>query len=163
MKRILILVLILGVIALFSCKRNAVDDPQQIGPASYHIVLKGNANPSTLYIPVDLTSQASLITVNLTNNGKPLAGKTIILEQWAENTRINWGYFGNYLNTIEVQTNSNGDASAYYYFPNGPLPHNPPSDMRIYIKAIYKGDYYNEQMSEVYQMIPILIVPFKDY
>jgi len=120
MKKTFFLLLIISlVLAVSSCKRTDVADPDWDSPAGFYVLLEGSANPALLFI--DGNIHTSTIYVRVTNSkGTPLAGETIFFEQLASSTshqQIEWGYFENNSATIKKVTNANGEVSVTFYSP----------------------------------------------
>ena len=120
MKKILfLLVLVSLVLAFSSCKRSEVDDPIWDDPAGFYIQVKGSADPAVFFI--DGAIHRSTIYVRATDNkGRPIAGRTVFLEQLPDSVtrqQIEWGYFENNTGTIRRATNANGEVSVSFYSP----------------------------------------------
>jgi hypothetical protein len=120
MRKILFFLIILNLVLAFSsCKRSEVVDPSWDDPAGFYIQVKGHADPAVFFI--DGAIHRSTIYVRATDNkGRPIAGRTVFLEQLPESTthqQIEWGYFENNTGTIRRTTNANGEVSVSFYSP----------------------------------------------
>jgi hypothetical protein len=118
-KTIFLLIIVSLVLALSSCKRSEVDDPIWDDPAGFYILLEGAADPAVFFI--DGAIHRSTIYVRATDSkGRPLAGRTVFLEQLPDSSthqQIEWGYFENNTGTIRKTTNANGEVSVSFYSP----------------------------------------------
>lgn len=118
-KTLFLLVLVSLVLGSSSCKRSEVDDPIWDDPAGFYIQLKGSADPAVFFI--DGAIHRSTIYVRATDNhGRPIAGRTVFLEQLPSSSthqQIEWGYFENNTGTIRRTTNANGEVSVSFYSP----------------------------------------------
>ena len=120
MKKTLFLILIISlVLAVSSCKRADLADPDWDGPAGFYVLLEGAAYPALLLI--DGNMHTSRIQVRVTDSrGNPLPGKTVFIEQLSDSTshrQLDWGYFENSLPTITKVTNANGEISVTFFWP----------------------------------------------
>lgn len=120
MKKTLYLLILAGLIlAVTSCTRSEIADPEWNDPAGFYILLEGSANPAVLFIDGNIHS--SRIYVRVTDShGRPLSGRTIFFEQLEDSAsyrQVDWGYFENNDVTIRKTTNANGEASVLFYGP----------------------------------------------
>jgi hypothetical protein len=157
MKKYLILMLIVMVVCLTglsSCKRSNVKDPDMKDPAGFRIILSGIANPSTLYIP--LTEPPVYSDVEVTarhNDGTPAANYKVIFEH------DGYGYFQGFKISDFRITNSQGKTGIRYWLPAG-APVKIASQM--FIKATLVDDGRVEVPSaEVYDYIAINVIPYQ--
>ena len=113
---IFVLVALIAMFALTSCKRANIDDPSMQVNSGFRIILSGTANPSTLYVPENGSEFSTTVNVQaLDNKGVPVNGAQIIFEQ----SGAFYGYFDNFKLSTTVTTNNNGYAQVEYGFPAG--------------------------------------------
>ncbi len=152
----MIIVVVLGMVNITSCKRATVEDPDTIGPTGRAVTLTGTAYPGTLHVPETLDRVTSLITVTATTyEGKPAAGRNIFFESGG------YGYFAGGNFSYTKQTNANGVASITYVIPRG-------TDVRIDTQVYIKATLEDEQGivdPDISCLIPLHIIPYqqKDY
>jgi all-beta uncharacterized protein len=152
---IIVIITLIGLLSLTSCKRTAVNDPEVIPNAGFRIILSGTANPSTLYVPQAEPSVATTIAVRaLNNDGSPARGYDIVFEDL-----FGYGYFEGYKVSDSRTTDSNGNASIVYFIP--PMA-GVKSSVTGQIKAtlVDNGRIDNLPLSDVYDVIPIRVVPY---
>lgn len=112
---VMISLVVLGLLGFSSCKRNKSLEPDMNGPAGFRIILSGNANPSTLYVPESKPSASTVISVTaLNNNGTPVVGKQVVFQE-----NSGYGYFENYKASDVRVTNNAGVAQIVFYLPPG--------------------------------------------
>lgn len=118
-KTLYLLMLACLILAVGSCKRSEVADPEWNGPAGFYILLEGSANPAVFFIDGDI--HTSKVYVRVTDSkGAPRAGETIFFEQLPDSLthqQVEWGYFENNAPTIKKVTNSNGEVQVKFYSP----------------------------------------------
>ena len=120
MKKILFVLIIVSLLlAVSSCKRTEVNDPDWDSPAGFYILLEGSADPAVFFI--DGAIHRSTIYVRATDSkGNPLAGRTVFFEQLPDSSthqQVEWGNFDNGHGTIRKVTNSNGEVSVIFNSP----------------------------------------------
>lgn len=148
MKKTLFLLLIISmVLAVSSCKRTDVTDPDWDSPAGFYVLLEGSAYPAVMLI--DGNIHTSRIYVRVTDSkGNPLAGKTIFFEQVGDSfshQQLDWGYFEGNMPTIQKVTNANGEVNATFYWPMEWLS----SGMYIHALMVVDGRAYRGSASHV--------------
>lgn len=150
---ILVIATVAGLLSTTSCKRSKVEDPDVIGPAGFRIQLSGTANPSTMYVPGDQTSDPSVITATaMHNDGTPAAGYKVIFEEGA------YGYFDGYRISDSRTTNASGVAQINYYIPAG-SPVKATIMTNISVTLVDDGRLDNN-ISAVYDVIPVKLIPY---
>lgn len=106
-------------LAFSSCTRTEVTDPDWNAPVGFNILLEGSVNPALQLI--DGWIHTSEVVVRVTDyQGKPLANKTVFLEQLADSysqMQINWGYFPNNQSTYQKGTDANGEIRVTFFWP----------------------------------------------
>ncbi len=113
---IFVLVALIAMFALTSCKRANIDDPSMQVNSGFRIILSGTANPSTLYVPENNAAFSTTVNVQaLDNKGVPVNGAKVIFEQ----SGAFYGYFDDFKISTEVTTNNNGIAQVEYGFAAG--------------------------------------------
>lgn len=145
----LIFSLVLIVILLTTCKRNALEEPPLFGPSSLATLLSVSASPNVL--TSGTTRETSTITATLkkydsdTQTYNAQASKNITFEITdAVGSPINVGYFGANEKVSTQVTNSSGTATVQYY---GPLSQEITGNMTLYILA-YVAREGEESISE---------------
>ncbi|MEN8223274.1 MAG: BACON domain-containing carbohydrate-binding protein [Acidobacteriota bacterium] len=149
----LIILLAFGLLLLSSCTRSSVEDPDMDGGAGFRVQISGTANPSVLYIPETLPSVYSDITARVLNNdGSPAVNYTVIFQT------DSYGYFENYKISDTRTTDGGGNARIRFFIPPGTRS----GDTSIDLKATVVDDGRNDipLLSEIYDYIPIRIVPY---
>ena len=160
-KYTLIAILVIGLIGLLnisSCKRTVVDDPAVTGPAGFRIVLSLTANPSTLYVPSDLPETSSLITAVARNNdGSPASNKEVVFQLGEKGS--DYGFFEGYVITDSRTTNANGVAQITYFLPSNFYSRK--GDTQVEIKAVLQDDgrLDHHPLSHIMDSVPIRIIP----
>jgi hypothetical protein len=118
-KTLFLLIMVSLVLALSSCKRSELNDPDWNSPTGFYVLLEGWADPAVFFIDGQIHS--SRITVRATDSqGRPLSGRTIFFEQLEDSAsyrQIDWGYFENSDVTIKKTTNASGEVSVVFYGP----------------------------------------------
>ena len=120
MKKTLFLLLIIGlVLAVSSCKRTDVADPDWDSPAGFQILVEGSVTPALQLI--DGRIHTSQICIKVTDaKGNPQVNKTVFLEQLPDPTshqQLNWGYFANNQPIYQKNTDGNGEIRVTFYWP----------------------------------------------
>jgi len=165
-KAIPILLASASLIFFASCKRDSVDDPTPVGPGGYYIQLEGTAAPSLLVVDGP-TPHSCQITVRVKDyKGNPLAGKTVVLEQWralasGAYEKHSAGYFDNDAASISKVTNAAGIITATYYGPTLYTDHvlsYTNDQATIYVKALLSTDDRTYEDSLPQDMISIYLV-----
>lgn len=133
----LIFSLVLILIFLNTCKRNALEEPPLFGPSSLATLLNVSASPNVLISGT--TRETSTITATLkkydsnTQTYNAQASENITFEITnAAGSPINVGYFGANENISTQVTSSSGTATVQYY---GPLSQEITEFMTVYILA----------------------------
>ena len=161
MKKIILITVLIGVALTMSCKRNDVADPQLFGPSTYNIVIAGTASPSSLYIPKERTPQTSLISVKVTQyDGKAVAGKDVIFQQWDATQGVKRGYFDGTLLSVKKTTDSSGSVSANYTVPITDSVY-PTTNETIYIVVTLVDDSRQIGLSEIFDKIPLKLYVYE--
>ncbi len=141
-KKYLILILIVMLISLIinGCKRDVVEEPELNGPAGYHYIVEGSANPTILFFDGSKNPKTTITVYVYDHKGNPVADRYVFIEQREyENTvtRVDWGFFNNGKSTIGKYTDSEGKVVVTYY---GPLKLEGLTPRGIYIKATLADD-----------------------
>jgi len=139
MRKLLFLIIGIGIISMVSCVRQEQTNPDPSGPAGYKYIVEGSADPSILL--ANGTNNPTTILVRVTDYlNNPLTGRTVYFEQRSgddHTQRIDWGYFtGNKVTSTGI-TDSQGYVSITYYGPDSILG----SDQLVYIKATVADQY----------------------
>jgi hypothetical protein len=145
-----LLVLVLG--PLSSCKRNAVEQPDPLGPSSMAVILNLSASPNVLFAGL-LERQATTITAVLKKfDGTPLADRTVFFEVVDDTgARVDIGHFDDSLTVLSKSTDSSGTASTSYF---GPLQAEITANSTLYIRATVSWD--GSQF--IFDSTPLIIV-----
>lgn len=149
----LVFAVFIGLLSVTSCKRAKVADPDMIGPAGFRIILSGTANPSTLYIPEVQPPVFSNLTVTaLDNQGKPVAGKQVVFQDYG------FGYFENYEISTVRTTDAAGVVRMTYFIPPGaPVK----AQFKTYIEVTLVDDgRLDSATGQVRDSIPIILIPY---
>lgn len=146
-----------GILSITSCKRGTVQDPNPSmhSPAGFRISLSGTANPSTLYVPENQPAVSSRITVRaLNNDGTAAANYNVVFEESG-----GYGYFQGYEISVVRTTDGNGVAWIDYFIPSGA---GVTSTVMTNIRAtlVDDGRLDNIPLSQIYDIIPIRIIPY---
>ena len=137
-----------SLLALNSCVRSDVTDPDMHANAGFLINLSGVANPGTLFVTQGGGWQNSYITMNAKfNDGTPVVGRNILMKIGEE-----FGTFPGDKRTAVITTNSQGTASIRYSISQLAIDQIGPEKL-VYIQAWMQGDLIN-----VYDLIPIQLV-----
>jgi len=151
---ILILSFLLGgLLITTSCKRTKESDPDMIPNAGFRISISGTANPSTLYVPVSQPYVSSQISVKaLNNDGSPATNYNVIFQVGQ------YGYLDGYKLSDVRTTDSNGSVNHLFFLPAGA---NIKGEImtQLYVTLADDGRLDNQTLSEIYDVIPIRIVP----
>lgn len=153
-KTILLIIFSLALVfSLFSCKREAIEEPSPFGPSTYAVVLNVSASPNVIFAG-DIR-EATTITARLKKfDGVPLANKTIYFEIGDEaGNKVNVGNFEGYESVIAKVTNSNGVATVNYA---GPFAQELTANATIYIWATVAG----EGKDLIIEMTPVQIIKY---
>ncbi len=144
---ILILMVIFTGFVFNSCERDVLEEPELNGPAGYHYVVDGAANPTILFFNGSKNPKTTITVYVYDHKGAPVANRYVFLEQREyENTvsRVDWGFFNNGKSTIGKYTDSEGKIVVTYY---GPLHLEGLTPRGLYIKATLADDremYFDE-------------------
>ncbi len=149
-----ILISIVLILTATSCKRSAVPDPGNIDPKGFRIDLTGEANPSTLYIPLaNPAVYSDIIVYAEKNDGTPVANVKIIFEQEG------YGYFEGFRVSDTRTTNGQGKAQIRYWIPAGTAIK---AEVLTSIRATLIDDgRFDIPMAAVFDYIPIKIIPYQ--
>ncbi len=120
MKKILfILIMVVLVLGVSSCKRSEIDDPIWDDPAGFETVVEGSVTPALQLI--DGRIHTSQIFIKVTDaKGNPKVNRTVFLEQLPDptsHTQINWGYFADNRPIYQKNTDANGEVRVTFYWP----------------------------------------------
>jgi hypothetical protein len=120
MKKILfILVMVVLVLGVSSCKRSELNDPIWDDPAGFHILVEGSVTPALQLI--DGRIHTSQIYIKVTDaKGNPQVNKTVFMEQLPDPTSTNqlsWGYFADNRFIYQKNTDGNGEVRVTFYWP----------------------------------------------
>jgi len=152
----LIFSLVLILILLTTCKRNALEEPPLFGPSSLATLLNVSASPNV--ISSGTTRETSTITATLkkydgdTHAYNEQTSQTITFEITnATGSPINVGYFGANEQVSTQVTNASGRATVQY---NGPLSQEITGNMTVYILATVS----REGKESISEFAPINII-----
>jgi hypothetical protein len=147
---LLAIVLVLSVITFNSCKRNAVEEPDPLGPSTFAIVLNLNASPNVLFAGL-LQRQMSAVTATLKKfDGSAVSNRTVFFEV-VDNTgtRLDLGYFEGDMAIHTQNTDGSGTVRVNYY---GPLSEEIVANGTIYIRATvaWEGAQFISDLTPLY-------------
>jgi hypothetical protein len=150
------------VFILPACKRNAVNQPDPLGPSTYAIVLRMAANPNVLFAGAD--RERTTITASLIKfDGIPLANTTIQFHiRDSLGARANLGYFDNGESVAVRTTNQNGNITLEYY---GPTSAELITDSQIYIYGMvaWEGKEFITEITPVFLIRDVTEIAFEIY
>ena len=151
-KIVFILVMVVLVLGVSSCKRSEIDDPIWDDPAGFEIVVEGSMSPALQLIDGRIHTSQLVIKVTDAKN-HPLANRTVFIEQLpdpASHNQLNWGYFTGNVFTLQKVTDGNGEVHLTFYWPTEYFS----EEMWIHALAVIDGRAYKTSEQSVIGNIP---------
>ncbi len=154
-KNFVFLIIILAGMTLIlstSCKREAVQEPNPLGPSGLSIVLDLSATPNALFAGTQARESATITARLKKYDGMALSGETIIFEiRDSLGIKVNCGFFEGNQYVTSRQTDGAGNVTLTYF---GPLAQELVDNTTLYIFAHLAW----EGKEEISELTPIYIV-----